>query len=86
MGDPERMSQTDVGKLIGVVPETVSTYRNLSKPGRRYERHPFPKPDGFFGPHPWWRVGREEEIREWARNRPGRGAGGGYPAQQRAQG
>ncbi len=68
-----------VAALIGVQPKTISQYLTESRPGGRYASHPFPKPDGYIGKGPWWRLGREREIRKWAADRPGPGVGGGRP-------
>lgn len=73
------LDRTAVAALIGVKPKSVSQYLVESKPPGRYAKHPFPMPDGYIGRGPWWRVERTAEIKEWAANRPGRGAGGGRP-------
>lgn len=80
------LSRAAVAALLGVAPATISNYLYRSKPGRQYENHPFPTPDGHFAGRPYWTRGRAGEIRGWALSRPGQGAGGGYPAQRRAQG
>jgi len=59
--------------------KTVSQYLVESREGGKYEKHPFPTPDGYIGRGPWWRREREQEIRDWAAARPGRGKGGGRP-------
>ncbi|MFB6392708.1 hypothetical protein [Polymorphospora lycopeni] len=68
-----------VAELLGLEPKSISQYLFESRPGGRYEHHPFPAPDDRIGRAPWWRPERADEIREWAANRPGQGAGGGRP-------
>lgn len=63
----------DVGDILDVGKKTISQYMSDSRPGRRYEGHPFPAPDGYFGKSPWWARGRRREIERWADERPGRG-------------
>lgn len=71
----------DVAKLLGpsIKPKTISTYMSESKRGGRYEKHPFPEPDGRIGRAPWWLPSRADAIRKWDVERPGQGAGGGRP-------
>jgi hypothetical protein len=70
----------------------IATWFGVSRPAVQHwlERHAdFPKPDirirqlsGPTGKPSYvygWRPEREPEIREWERNRPGQGAGGGRP-------
>jgi len=75
----------DVADLLGehIKQKTVSTYLTESREivGRgdkarrgRYADHPFPAPNGYYGRAPWWAIERAEEIREWARTRPGQGS------------
>ncbi len=75
-----------VAELIGVKPHTISQYLAESKPcgtrsGKprrgRYEDHPFPPPDDYFGKSPWWAPSRADEIRDWDARRAGQGKGGG---------
>jgi hypothetical protein len=80
------LSREAVGKLIGehgVSENTVSNYLALSAPGGRYERNPFPAPDGKFGGALWWDPARKDEILAWDAARLGRGAGGGQPSHER---
>lgn len=71
-----------VGKLIGVKGTTVSSYLQRSKPGGIYADHPFPDPSDHLGRSPWWHPDRAPEIKAWADNRVGQGAGGGRKAQE----
>lgn len=59
--------------------KTVSAYMTESRPGGRYENHPFPEPDGYVAKAPFWMATRIPEIEAWALNRAGQGAGGGRP-------
>jgi hypothetical protein len=75
-----------VAKILGEAqdkeplrPKTVSQYLVESKAGGRYERHPFPAPDGYIGKSPWWALGREQEFVTWHQGRSGQGIGGGRP-------
>jgi hypothetical protein len=68
-----------VAEALGFATGTVTKYLSESRPGNRYESHPFPSPDGYVGQNPYWVHDRVAELEEWARNRPGRGAGGGRP-------
>lgn len=70
----------DVAELLGVKAATIRHYRADSLPGGRYADHPFPQPDGKVGSLVYWEQVREQELREWAAKRPGKGAGGGRPA------
>jgi hypothetical protein len=83
VADLDVLDRAAVARLIGVEPDTVTNYLNQSRPGGRYERHPFPEPDGRPGGRPLWKGDRADEIRAWAESRPGRGAGGGQPAHRR---
>jgi hypothetical protein len=74
------LNRDAVAALLGLKPKSISQYLTESRPGGRYERHPFPAPDGTIGRAPWWHPKREDEIRAWAAARPGQGAGGGRPA------
>lgn len=74
------LTTADVADLLGVKPGTIRLYRTSSRPGGRYEQHPFPEPDYHVGINPVWLAGRKKEILHWAATRPGRGAGGGQPA------
>lgn len=72
-----------IGKAQGLDgpmrPKTISQYLTESRPGGRYEKHPFPKPNGYIGKSPWWAKGREPEFVAWQNGRVGRGVGGGRP-------
>lgn len=76
----ELLTTADVADLLGIKAGTVRLYRTSSRPGGRYEQHPFPEPDDHVGINPVWRSGRKEEILRWSATRPGQGAGGGQPA------
>lgn len=69
----------DVAALFNppVKAKTISTYLSGSRPGGRYESHPFPAPDARIGRAPYWRRERADEIKAWAASRAGQGAGGG---------
>lgn len=69
----------DVAVLLGVDRATISQYMSDSRPGKRYSAHPFPEPNDRIGKQPWWLTGRKREILQWAKQRPGQGAGGGRP-------
>ncbi len=84
------MNRDDVAELLGptIKGKTVSTYlyesqvkvgRGVKERPGRYATHPFPKPDGYQGPSPWWNLDRRDEILTWRDSRPGQGAGGGRP-------
>lgn len=73
------LSTRDVAALLDVKPATIRFYRAHSKPGGRYEAHPFPEPDCIVGVVPAWSGEREPELLAWASTRAGRGAGGGRP-------
>ncbi len=73
------LNRDAVAALLGLKPKSISTYLTESREGGRYEKHPFPKPDGTIGRAPWWRPERKGELLEWAAKRPGQGAGGGRP-------
>lgn len=77
------LSTRDVAGILGVKPETVRFYRAHSKPGGRYEAHPFPEPDYVLGGVPAWKVQRTDEIRAWDKGRVGQGVGGGRPPRER---
>jgi len=76
----------DVAELLGVKPATLRHYRADSLPGGRYADHPFPQPDGKVGSLVYWNTDREQEIRNWAATRLGKGAGGGRPARKNDDG
>jgi len=78
------LTTADVANLLGVKPATIRLYRTSSRPGGRYEQHPFPEPDSHVGINPVWLAGREEEILKWAMTRIGKGVGGGKPAHKTA--
>lgn len=75
--EPNIMTREQVGELIGggVSGETVKAYQKQSRPGGRYERNPFPAPDGYFNRAPYWLASSADKIRAWdaARERPGIG-------------
>jgi len=81
----EPLSTRDVAALLGVKPETVRFYRAHSKPGGRYENHPFPEPDFVLGVVPAWSAERRQDIVDWDRTRVGQGVGGGRPSHRRAE-
>lgn len=64
-------------------PETVSSYLKESRSETgRYWRNPAPMPDGYAGHDmnlPWWKAGREQELRDWWNSRLGQGHGTGGP-------
>ena len=68
-----------VADLLGVGRQTLIQYRALSRPGKRYEHHPFPAPDRTFSRAPVWKADRAPELKQWAQSRPGQGTGGGRP-------
>lgn len=78
------LDRSAVAKLLNVKPITISRYLTESRrvvagrPGR-YANHPFPKPDGHIARSPYWNRDRTQELLDWAKNRAGRGAGGGRP-------
>lgn len=73
------LNRDAVAALLGLKPKSISTYLTESREGGRYEKHPFPKPDGTIGRAPWWNPKRRDELLKWAAERPGQGAGGGRP-------
>lgn len=79
MPDEPFLTREAVGKLGGVGKETVSRYLTRSNPGGPYADDPFPAPDGKYGKAPWWRFGREDEIRAWFERRKDRSGVGGRP-------
>lgn len=79
----ELLTTADVANLLGVKPGTIRLYRTSSRPGGRYEQHPFPSPDDHVGINPVWRATRKGQILAWAATRVGQGAGGGQPAHKR---
>lgn len=74
------LTRDDVAEILGIKPKSVSQYLVESKEGGKYELHPFPAPNDYVGRSPWWALGREDEIKKWAADRPGQGVGGGRPA------
>ena len=70
----------EVGQILGVTGRTISRYLSSSTNGGRYSERPFPAPDGRVGKSPFWLRSRFDEIWDWHKGRPGRGAGGGRPA------
>ena len=77
------LTTANLADLLGVKPATIRLYRTTSRPGGRYEQHPFPEPDTHVGINPVWLAARKTEILEWAATRAGQGKGGGQPAQKR---
>jgi hypothetical protein len=74
------LDRAAVAELVGVEPDTITSYLHMSQPGRLYADHPFPAPDGRFGKSPYWRAGRSDEIRSWVKGRPRGGvSSGGRP-------
>jgi hypothetical protein len=72
------MDTATVAKLLGLKTATVTKYLTESrKVDGRYYTYPFPTPDSYLSGAPYWLSGRIFEIEDWARCRPGRGAGGG---------
>lgn len=73
MDDTERpiryLSTADIGGWFGYKGNTITKWRS------RYHSTgtPFPPEDALTGTVPGWLPEREEEIREWERNRPGPG-------------
>jgi hypothetical protein len=91
---PATLNLAAVGRVLGtfrpdgsgapLTAKSVSIYIQESKPGGRYESHPFPQPAGRVGGGPgggapYWTADQVSAIEEWGRNRPGQGAGGGRP-------
>ncbi len=73
MAEKRYLTTADVAALIGVDSATVRSYRAMSKPGRRYGKHPFPQPDDFIARAPIWYPERSDEIKQWDVTRPGPG-------------
>ncbi len=46
------LNRAAVAALIGLKPKSISQYLTESRPGGRYEQHPFPAPDGTIGRAP----------------------------------
>jgi hypothetical protein len=82
--EPPVLDREAVAAVLSVKAKTVSQYLVESRPPGKYASHPFPKPDGYIGRGPWWRREREQEFRDWASSRPGRGRGGGRPRKKTA--
>ncbi len=79
----EYLTTAEVAAELGVEPATVSQWRSLSKPGKRYADNPFPEPDLVVGRSAAWRPGRLPELKAWMESRAGMGVGGGWHAQRR---
>jgi len=62
-----------VGRILGVSARTVVRYLNESKPGKRYDWHPFPEPDRRERGRIYWLASRRSEIIEWDAGRVGTG-------------
>jgi hypothetical protein len=86
VGDMPFLDRARVAELGGVKPSTVKQYQVDSKPGGRFEKTPFPEPDGRVNRGPWWRVEREQEIRDWFAKIQDRSGVGGRPRKQAGQG
>ena len=80
------LTNVDVAELGGVDPKSVSRARQRSKPGQRYADDPFPEPDGRHGQWPWWKLDREQEIRDWFARHQDRTGVGGRPRKSAGQG
>jgi predicted DNA-binding transcriptional regulator AlpA len=70
-GADRLLTATEVGAMIGVKADTVHRYHSAGT---------MPPPDTYAGRSPMWRA---STIEAW--ERPGRGAGGGRPAQPREE-
>lgn len=69
------MDTADVARALNVKRETVRRYLwESSTPGRRYNDHPFPAPDGKVGGSVYWLMERLPEILKWAARRKGQGS------------
>lgn len=64
--DTNKWSYADVAAHLGVTLRTIYSYK----------KRDLPAPDGHLGNVPWW---SPDTIRRWAKQRPGRGVGGGRP-------
>jgi hypothetical protein len=76
---PEYLSLTDIADRLGVKRDMLyqSRWRYRDKDPR------FPAPDVTLANREGWRAERVDEIRDWLKARPGRGAGGGRPKGRR---
>lgn len=81
--EPLVLNRDAVAVLLGLRPKSISTYLTESREGGRYDKHPFPKPDGYIGRGPWWAGTRRDELLAWAAARPGQGVGGGRPPRKK---
>ena len=64
------LDMNGIGALFGTSGGTVAKWR------KRYEAsHPCPEPDAMVGPSPGWLPAREQEWRDWEKNRPGQTSG-----------
>jgi hypothetical protein len=79
------LNATAMGEILGRFRGGKSTHPLTAYTVMRYVHNNagdipnFPQPDRLDGQRSTWRSTRIPEIEEWARNRPGRGAGGGPP-------
>jgi hypothetical protein len=79
------LNATAMGEILGRFRGGKSTHPLTAYTVMRYVHNNagdipnFPQPDRLDGQRSTWRSTRIPEIEEWARNRPGRGAGGGRP-------
>lgn len=71
--DKDALDTAAVGRILDVSAKTVVRYLNESKPGKRYEKHPFPAPDGRGRGRLFWLAGRETDIKAWDTGRVGTG-------------
>lgn len=85
MADRPFLLTKDVAGFGGVSSETISKYRQRSKPDGPYAKDPFPEPDGHTGKWPWWALGREQEIRDWFSRHQDRAGVGGRPRKDAGQ-
>lgn len=79
MTAPKLLTMNAVAELLGLQYRTVRNYHQVAERHRRnggVRPGDFPIPDEVFGRSPVWKA---STIQAWARNRPGRGAGGGRP-------
>jgi hypothetical protein len=73
MVDEPVLDTAAVGRILEVSAKTVVRYLNESRPGKRYEGHPFPAPDGRERGRLFWLASRRMEIDAWDNGRPGTG-------------
>lgn len=73
MHDEPVLDTAAVGQLLGISAKTVVRYLNESKPGKRYEHHPFPAPDNRSRGRVYWLASRRQEFEAWNDGRAGTG-------------